>query len=313
MRVKINQDGIRMVTIHGFSGIRITSIAPFLLFVMVSAGWGQTPDSSLHSVNNRKLTAVVAGAGLGYTATMIGLSQVWYSQYPHQSFRFFNDAGEWKQVDKFGHFYSAFHLAAIGSRVLQWGRLPQKKSDKIAAVTSLLMMASIEVFDGYSAGYGASTTDLLANFCGTAFYLGQSLTWREIRLQPKFSFHQTSLAHLSPNTLGAHFSEELLKNYNGQTYWLSADLDKFIPFPKWLNICAGYGAGNMIRAQDRQNEQAGYAPYRKYYLGLDFDLTAIKTKSKALKTLIFFVNRVRLPAPALEFSQGKLKGHFLYF
>lgn len=226
---------------------------------------------------------------------------------------FFDDSGEWKQMDKMGHFYSAFHLSALGSRMLQWGRLPQKKSDKIAALTSLLMISNIEVFDGYSAGYGASATDIVANFCGAAFYLGQSMAWKEIRIHPKFSFHQTSLAAVSPKTLGSHFSEELIKDYNGQTYWLSVDMDKFMPFPKWLNICTGFGAENMIHAQDSQNEQAGYHPYRQYYLGLDFDLTGIKTKSKVLKSLIYLVNHVRLPAPTLEFSEGKIKGHFLFF
>src|SRR5258708_6434331 len=129
---------------------------------------------------------------------------------------------------------------------------------------------------------------------------------------PHHSFHRTYLARLSPGTVGSGLSE-VLKDYNGQTYWLSLDVDKFIPFPKWLNISAGYGADNMIHAHDSQNRTAGYVPYRQYYLGLDFDLTAFKSKSKVVNTLIYFVNLIRLPAPALEFSQGKVKGHFLYF
>ena len=158
-------------------------------------------------VNKKRLMTVVVGTGLAYTGTMIGLSQVWYSQYNHQSFQFFNDAAEWKQVDKLGHFYSAFHIASIESRALQWSKLSAGKSDPVAALTSFLMISSVEVFDGYSAGYGASATDLLVNFCGTAFYLGQSLSWNEIRIQPKFSFHQTSLAHLNRNLLGSGLSE----------------------------------------------------------------------------------------------------------
>jgi len=243
---------------------------------------------------------------------MIGLNQVWYSQYPRQSFQFFNDAQEWKQVDKAGHFYSAFQLSSLGSQTLLWCNLPLKKSDRIGAVTSFVIMSSIEVFDGFSAGYGASATDLLANVFGTGFYLGQRLGWNEIRIHPKFSFHPTSLAQHSPNTLGAGLTQ-VLKDYNGQTYWLSVDVDKFIRFPKWLNISPGYGANNMIRAHDSQNREAGYDPYRRYYLGLDVDLTAFKTRSKLLNTLIYILNRIRLPAPALEFSQGKVKGYLLYF
>lgn len=289
-------------------------LVAFFFMGSLTDSWGQSGDTVVTPVDPKRLTVVVAGTGLAYMGSMIGLNQVWYGQYNRQSFQFFNDAAEWKQVDKLGHFYSAFHMASIGSRMLQWSHLPPRKSGPIAALAGFLMISSVEVFDGYSAGYGASATDLLANFCGTAFYLGQSLGWHEIRIQPKFSFHQTSLPKQNPNhLLGSGFGEELLKDYNGQTYWLSVDLDKFIRFPKWLNLCAGYGAGNMLYARDPQNESAGYAPFRKFYLGLDFDLTSIRTKSKVLKTLIYFVNMVRLPAPALEFSQGKLKGHFLYF
>ncbi len=287
-------------------------ILPFLFASSFSISFGQSPDPVLSPVNKKRFKAVVIGTGLAYTTSMIGLSQVWYSQYPHQSFQFFNDAREWNQVDKAGHFYSAFHLSSIGSHMLQWSRLSVRKSDKFGALTGLVIMSSIEVFDGFSAGYGASPTDLLANVCGSGFYLGQRLGWNEIRIYPKFSFHRTSLAPLSPGTLGSGLSE-VLKDYNGQTYWLSVDMDKFIRFPKWLNISAGYGADNMIHAHDSQNRAAGYVPYRQYYLGLDFDLTAFKSKSKVVNTLIYFVNLIRLPAPALEFSQGKVKGHFLYF
>ncbi len=288
------------------------SLLPFLFALSIAVSFGQSPDSTLSPVYRKRLKTVVIGTGLAYTASMIGLSRVWYSQYPHQPFQFFNDSREWKQVDKVGHFYSSFHLSSIGSQTLQWCSLPQRKSDRIGALTGFVVVSSIEIFDGFSAGYGASATDILANACGTGFYIGQRLGWNEIRIYPKFSFHQTSLAPRSPDTLGSGLSQ-VLKDYNGQTYWLSADIDKFIRFPKWLNLSAGYGAGNMIHAHDSQNRAAGYVPYRQYYLGLDFDLTAFKSKSKALNTLIYFLNLIRLPAPALEFSQGKVKGHFLYF
>ena len=274
-------------------------------------GFGQQ-DTVLSPVNKKRLNTLVIGAGVAYTGSMIVLNEVWYSQSPRQSFHFFNDAQEWKQVDKAGHFYSTFQLSSLGSQGLQWSNVPRRKADRIGAVTGFLINSSIEIFDGFSADYGASATDLIANACGAGFYLGQQLGWREIRIYPKFSFHTTSLAPENPNTLGTGFSQ-VIKDYNGQTYWLSVDMDKFMRFPRWLNLCVGYGAENMIHAHDAQNQEAGYVPYRQFYLGLDIDLTAWKSKSKALNTLIYFVNRIRLPAPAIEFSQGRVKGHFLYF
>ena len=52
---------------------------------------------------------------------------------------------------------------------------------------------------------------------------------------------------------------------------------------------------------------------RQWYLSPDIDLTKIKTNKKLLKTLLFGLNAIKIPAPALYFSHGKLKGHLLYF
>jgi hypothetical protein len=70
----------------------------------------------------------------------------------------------------------------------------------------------------------------------------------------------------------------------------------------------------MVYARDEQNVQAGYPdPYRQYYLSLDFDLRAVKTNSKAVKTLLALVSLVKLPSPTLEFSSKGVKFHPFYF
>jgi hypothetical protein len=167
--------------------------------------------------------------------------------------------------------------------------------------------------DGFSDAYGASSGDLLADAAGAAFYLGQKHLWSEVRIMPKFSFNRSGYAKYRPNVLGDGLSE-VLKDYNGQTYWFSIDLDKFANFPKWLNLAVGYGANGMIYARDNQNLEHGFAtPYRQYYFALDLDLTAIKTRSKVLKTMIFLANMIRIPAPALEFSRHGTSFHTFAF
>jgi len=256
---------------------------------------------------------LVIGASAAYASSMVVLNEVWYKQSPRQSFAFFNDSREWFQVDKVGHFYAAFQLSHMTARSLQWTGLSKRRSDSWGTATGFTVISSIEVFDGFSAAYGASVTDLIANAAGAAFYLGQQKLWNEIRLHPKFSFSRTDFAAQRPNVLGENLGQELIKDYNGQTYWLSFDADKFFPFPAWLNLAVGYGADGMIFANKQGNVAAGLDPHRQFYLGVDFDLTCIKTKSKILHALIFFLNMIKLPAPALEFSQGKVKMHALQF
>lgn len=270
------------------------------------------PDTT---VNRKKLIIATTSVGVAYTTSMIVLGNAWYKDAPRESFHFFDDSHEWKQMDKVGHFFSAFHVSDNASLVLQSCNLQRKKSDIIGAITGFAILSSIEIFDGYSAAYGASATDLAANAAGSLFYLGQGFLWKDVRIHPKFSFHQTSLARQRPDVLGNGISE-ILKDYNGQTLWLSVDVAKFIPssgWPKWLEISGGYGAQDMIYARDNQNRDAGYNPYRQYYLSLDVNLQAIPTRSKFLKTLFKVVNMIKVPAPALEFSNKGIKVHALYF
>jgi len=273
-------------------------------------------DSTVNSiVNKKKLVIASTTVGVAYTASMIVLGNAWYSDAPKESFHFFNDAPEWKQMDKVGHFFSAFHLSDNSSMILRSCNLQRKKSDIIGAVTGMVIMSSIEVFDGYSAAYGASASDLAANAAGSLFYLGQGLAWKDVRIHPKFSFHHTSLAKQRPDVLG-NGASEILKNYNGQTLWLSVDVAKFMPgssWPKWLELSGGYGAENMLYARDSENRAAGYDPYRQYYLSVDVNWTAIETRSKFLKAVLKVINIIKLPAPAIEFSHKGVKAHALYF
>lgn len=282
-----------------------------LIVLLPSILFAQT-DST---VNKKKLIIASTSVGVAYTTSMIVLGSAWYKDAPKESFHFFDDSHEWKQMDKVGHFFSAFHVSDNSSLVLQSCNLQRRKSDIIGAVTGFAILSSIEVFDGYSAAYGASLTDVAANAAGSLFYLGQGFLWQDVRIHPKFSFHQTSLAKQRPDVLGNGISE-ILKDYNGQTLWLSVDVAKFMPsskWPKWLEIAGGYGAQNMIYARDNQNRDAGYNPYRQYYLSLDVNLQAIPTRSKFLKTVFKVANMIKIPAPAIEFSNKGVRAHALYF
>jgi len=289
--------------------MRVRNSLLALLVLLAATGRAQT--DTLPPINKKRLATVSIATGAGYAGSMVALHQLWYARYPRQPFQFFNDARQWKQADKFGHLYSTYLASRTASQMLQWAQVPQKKAAIWGAVTAFAMSSSIEVFDGFSAGYGASTSDLVANALGAGLYLSQELLWQEVRVHSKFSFHRTSLAALRPELLGNGWHQEMVKDYNGHTYWFSVDVDKFMPFPAWLNLAVGYGAHNMLRGTPAPDD--ALTPFRQYYLGVDFDLTGIRTRSKVVKTLVFLVNMIRLPAPAIEFSTHGITVHPLYF
>ena len=267
----------------------------------------------------RRLNRFIVGGSVAYTSAMTGLYFVWYSSGEQTRFHFFDDSREWQQVDKVGHFYSAYHIARASAEAFKWTGLSEKKAYFWGAMTGIILMTPIEILDGFSSEYGASWSDFIANTGGALFSYGQYALWKEIRIHPKFSFHRTSLASRRPEVLGRGFQEELIKDYNGQTYWLSFDLDKFFPgkskFPKWLNLALGYGAQDMIYAEYDQNEAlTGLQSFRQFYLGIDFDLNAIPARRKFWKTVLYALNMIHLPAPTLEFnSRDGMKFHAFYF
>jgi hypothetical protein len=67
------------------------------------------------------------------------------------------------------------------------------------------LLTAVEVMDGYSSEWGASTGDIIANASGTALYVSQELLWSEQRIIPKFSFHTSQYARYRPNVLGIPF------------------------------------------------------------------------------------------------------------
>ncbi len=257
------------------------------------------------------------GAG-SYVGAMTLLGVTWYGKSDMGGFRFYNDNHEWKQMDKLGHFYTTFHLTSAIANSLENAGMKKEKALFWSAASSSFMMLNIEVFDGFSKEYGASWGDFLANTTGAFFSWGQYKLWNEVRIHPKFSFYPSGYAPLRPNLLGKTLAEQFIKDYNAQTYWYSIDIDKFLRktsiFPKWLNISLGYSARDMIFAEDSKNIKAGYNPYRRFFLGLDWDLTAIKTNKKWVKKMLYVVNMFRLPAPTLEYNErGNWNWFWLYF
>lgn len=295
--------------------LRIASV--FFNFFWLSSVYSQAgfdaffkPSDTLHQA--RRNAVVISESVLTATALVV-LNQLWYADYPKSNFHTVNDNSNWMQMDKLGHVYSAYHLGRFSAEMLQWSGVSKKDQLLYGAGYGFAFLTAVEVFDGYSAEWGFSWGDIFSNAVGTSLYVSQEMLWKEQRIIPKFSFHTTSYANQRPELLGSSLSEQILKDYNGQTYWLSANVASFFKttaIPKWANLALGYGADGMTSAIDTQNQER----YRQFYLSLDVDLTKIKSNSYFLKSLFSVFNMVKIPAPTFEINtSGNSKFYFFYF
>lgn len=301
-------------------GAVFTALLSLLLF-QTAFGQFQTerflkPSDTLN--NSRRNTIVITESVLGASA-LVGLNQLWYADYDRSKFHTINDNNEWMQMDKLGHVFSSYQLGRVGADLLNWSGVSKKDQLIYGSTLGLGFLTVVEVFDGYSEEWGFSWGDMAANTTGTGLYVGQELLWNEQRITLKYSFHQTYYANLRPERLGKDFLEQTLKDYNGQTYWLSANIPSFFKkskLPIWLNVAFGYGAHGMLSGYDDTTglEFSNQNRIRQYYLSLDIDLSRIKTKSHLLKTVFGVLNVIKVPAPTLELtSDGQLMFHPVYF
>ena len=296
---------------------RVVFIVPLLFFMQFSFAQTSTFYKKSDTLNKQRKNAVILTKSVLAGGTLLALNQLWYKDHERSSFHFINDNNEWKQMDKIGHFMTSYYVGKVGMESLDWAGVSKKNQLIYGATYGFMFLTAVEVLDGFSKEWGASTGDILANAAGAGFLIGQELLWKEQRITVKYSFSKSPYAKQRPNTLGENFIQQALKDYNGQTYWLSTNIwsfNKKSSFPKWLNIAFGYGAEGMLYGETKPTNPIPQNPYRQFYLSLDVDLTKINTKSNFLQTLFSVINFIKIPAPTLEFdTKGRIKFHYLHF
>ncbi len=280
--------------------------------------------------SSKRLPWVAGITSAGFAGSLIVLNEAWYKEQGRSSFHVFNDSKEWLQVDKVGHGWSAYNAARATGSLWRWAGLSQKKAAWMGGISSFAYMTGIEVLDGFAEKWGWSWSDVAANSFGVGLYLAQEIGWKEQRIQFKFSFHrnrydEAMLEERADDLFGAGFAERMLKDYNAQTYWLSANIRSFFPesaWPAWLNLSLGYGATGMFGGFENSWMDEGGQPIvrndirrtRQFYFSPDIDFTRIPTNSKFLRTVFSMLNAFKFPAPALMLdSRGKWKAVGMMF
>jgi hypothetical protein len=302
----------------------------FLLFLSISGIYGAhgqesgKKDTTAAKPNYKaRLIGVSVSVGALYATTMTGLYYLWYADYPKSSFHFINDSGEWLYMDKIGHTTTSYWIGRIGYESLRWSGVGKKKAVWYGGTWGLIYLTSVEVFDGFSKEWGFSYYDFAANAIGTAAFIGQQLALDNQPFIFKWSFHPTEYPDYRPDLLGENFIQQMFKDYNGQTYWLSGNIASFLPktskFPKWLDLSFGYSAEGMLGAKSNPAEYNGeplpdFERYSQYFLSFDIDLTKIKTNNETVRLLLNLVGYLKIPFPAVEFNRiDKVKWHWMYY
>lgn len=296
-----------------------------------------TPSKEL---NKPRLATVTVGLGALYGVLNIWLSQAWYSQYDRVPFHTFNDNKEWLQLDKAGHVVSAYYINRLGYDLYNWAGLKKNSAVWAGVGVAQAYQMIIEIQDGFSEKWGFSWGDVGANLSGSALYVAQHYLWGEQRFVLKESAwpydHPDDLQDRADDLFGTSFNEQLLKDYNATTFWITASIGSFIKrehkFPDWIGVSFGYGGRGMYGGFENRwcdlgdrdlrecpydhinNSAADIQRVRQFYLSLDIDFTKIPVKSDALKAFLEVINIIKIPFPAVEFNTaGEVNWHWIMF
>ena len=332
MRLFSQADSIKQVTFPNPSDTTKKIPAQPTYYETVDFLPQRTLKNSLTKEQIRKRARLVTiGNIVGYGGAMIGLYAAWYKDYPQSKFHVFNDWHEWKQVDKVGHLYSAYIESRGSMELWRWTGIDRKKRIWIGGMSGAFYQTVIETLDGFSEQWGWSWADFGTNILGSGMLVAQELAWDDQRIKLKFSFNKKNysdqqLQQRTESLFGTGTAERYLKDYNGQTYWASANIRSFFPgsnIPSWLAISVGYGAEGLfggtenIAKDDNGNilfDRRDIRRHSQWYISPDIDLSKIRTRSKPLKFFLTFLSAFKFPAPALELNpHGRPKFYFLYF
>ena len=286
------------------------------LFSTSQKAFFSIPDT-ISSKRSIAATSLISSSWLGGTA---GLYSVWYKEYSSSNFHFFNDGDEWLQMDKVGHLYTTNKLALQLTDFYKWSGYKNNKAAIIGTSIGFGFQSTLEILDGYSSGWGFSLLDMGANTIGAASFLTQEILLKDQFFILKFSSHRTDYAQIRPNVLGANFSERLLKDYNGQTYWISFNPSRFFQgtkIPKWVCLSLGYSIDQKIVGDNNYyidpKTLTNYNAKREFLMSLDVDFSKIPIKRPWLKAIVKQFNYIKIPFPTLILSNGKMIAKGIYF
>lgn len=273
-----------------------------------------------YKLNKGRFIGTSIGIGGAWAGSMIGLNEIWYKQVPKSSWNTFDDSKQWLQMDKAGHFYTANKLNLFTTEMFEWSGVKAKNAIWYGLGVSFGFQTTLEFLDAHTEEWGWSWGDVVANTLGSSSYTLQRVFWGEQRIIPKFSYSPTEFASVRPNVLGSTFAESLLKDYNGQTYWLSISPGSFIgggKIPKWACLSLGYSAHEKLVGSEPYyiDPATGqeYFEQREFLFSLDIDFSQIHVRRPWLRAILKQLNYLKVPFPALMIRDGNLSARPFYF
>lgn len=275
--------------------------------------FGHTPRRETHV---DALPAVALGIGYaGVFATLhIIQTNAWWSG-DRGEFHIQEDWPYANQVDKCGHFYTAYVNSTLWHDMLAEVGFSNTTSVIVGGAMALAYQTYVEVEDGYASNWGFSPSDEYSNMAGVAFFVAQSFSPALQNFTPRWNY---TPSQWTGDQVLSDRPATFIDDYNSSTFWLAMNVNNLLPegavkdaWPDWLMFDIGYGIRSYGVADPTQTQ----APVTsRFMVGLDYDWVKIIPPSHVgfLNYLRQALNYIRFPGPTLEFSSSGTSFRLLY-
>ncbi|MCB0666498.1 MAG: hypothetical protein KDC80_11770, partial [Saprospiraceae bacterium] len=126
---------LRKVITSWLSAWQKVIFGSFILFLSICPDTHTNAQTYLmpsDTFSRSRFLTLAAGGTVLYGATVVGLNKAWYKGYERSSFHFFNDWGEWNNLDKTGHLFTSYFETELSYRGCRWIGINEKKSRWLA-------------------------------------------------------------------------------------------------------------------------------------------------------------------------------------
>ncbi len=264
-------------------------------------------DSATYTgIDQSRLGYTIAGSVAGWAGMTAYFYETLYRNNLHSSFRFTNDLGENRDMDKSGHLFSSYTLSMAGIHLMKQTGMDRQRAAWIGGSYGLAVLTTKEILDGFREGWGFSLPDMAGNIAGSALAVSQDLLLQKQVVRIKYSYNESGPEEYRSGNLEKTVAGRMIFNYKGQTHWLSLNINslggRMEIFPGWLNIAFGHSIFGITEE------------YRQVFIAPDIDLSAIDTGSGFFNGVLQTLNFLKIPSPALEYNRvDGFRLHLLFF
>ena len=248
--------------------------------------------------------------------SLVGINEVWYKNYARSDFHFFDDLKEWNGMDKIGHACTSYQLNKISHSLFKKNNI--KKPLLKSSVYTFGYMLGVELLDGYSTEWGFSIYDVIGNGLGTILYTLQERKFKNQPFEIKFSSHKSTYASCRPSLLGENRLQQILKDYNGQTYWLTFNYNelwnKRIKLFDYIDFAFGYSIDGFTGGHNNPEISScnclisncnNLKRTSQFIFSVDLNTSKIKNKHPILGKFLLPFDIVKIPFPAFILNNSK--------